>query len=259
MSRRLKRSRRNRLVGGVCAGIANHLGLNPTLVRFLAVLLFLFMSSVPVLAYGALWLTLPVATADDEPLEKLGVDWQADGLQLSWTGAIAGYSVSWGRWLLSVAGLTGLAWVGAVIGGLVAVFGFGMPGEPTASTLLGLGMLFTPFLAILGVLSGWSARTYTATITHDALWVDRPLRQPERIDPGSIDKVTRGGRGLRIHLNDGTVYALPNPPEDEALETFLAEIRRARQRMLTFQSDLEQADAQRADLQRLMARETEAP
>jgi phage shock protein C len=41
MEKRLYRSRRERILGGVCGGIAEYFGLDPSLVRIVAVLLIL--------------------------------------------------------------------------------------------------------------------------------------------------------------------------------------------------------------------------
>lgn len=61
--RRLTRSRDDRLLGGVAGGLGEFLGVDPTLVRIVFVLVALFGGSGFVL-YGALWLLVP--PADDE-------------------------------------------------------------------------------------------------------------------------------------------------------------------------------------------------
>jgi phage shock protein PspC (stress-responsive transcriptional regulator) len=48
--KRLERSKSNRIVGGVCAGVANYLNMDPTLVRVLTVVISLF-TGVPVILY----------------------------------------------------------------------------------------------------------------------------------------------------------------------------------------------------------------
>lgn len=60
---RLRRSRRDRVLGGVAAGVARHLRLDVTLVRVLFVLAALFLNGVGLLGYGLLWLLVP----SDEP------------------------------------------------------------------------------------------------------------------------------------------------------------------------------------------------
>ena len=62
---RLVRSRENRVLGGVCAGIANYLGLDPTLVRIIAVVLA-FAAGTAVLAYIVGWIIIPEAGPDED-------------------------------------------------------------------------------------------------------------------------------------------------------------------------------------------------
>ncbi len=65
MERRLMRSRRHRMIAGVCGGIAEYLHADPSVVRLLWVLLSIFPGSVllGVLAYVAAWIILPEAPA----------------------------------------------------------------------------------------------------------------------------------------------------------------------------------------------------
>ncbi|MCX6463233.1 MAG: PspC domain-containing protein [Pseudonocardiales bacterium] len=61
----LRRSRRDRVFGGVCGGIARHLDVDPVLLRVAAVALALS-GGVGVLAYLVAWVVLPEAD-EDEP------------------------------------------------------------------------------------------------------------------------------------------------------------------------------------------------
>ena len=56
--KRLMRSRTDRKIGGVCAGLAEYFDLDPTLVRLLWVLL-VFFGGTGLLAYIILWIVLP--------------------------------------------------------------------------------------------------------------------------------------------------------------------------------------------------------
>jgi phage shock protein C len=56
----LHRSQHNRMIAGVCGGIAETFRLDPLLVRAVALLLLIPFNIIPVLVYLALWLTLPV-------------------------------------------------------------------------------------------------------------------------------------------------------------------------------------------------------
>ncbi|HYR51497.1 MAG TPA: PspC domain-containing protein [Candidatus Dormibacteraeota bacterium] len=58
-SRRLRKSR-NRMIAGVCGGIAEWLGWDPTLVRVLYVLVSIFSAAFPgILVYIILWIVMP--------------------------------------------------------------------------------------------------------------------------------------------------------------------------------------------------------
>ena len=58
----LRRSRRHRLIAGVCGGIADWLGWDVTLVRVLFVLVSVFSVAFPgILAYIVLWIVMPQA------------------------------------------------------------------------------------------------------------------------------------------------------------------------------------------------------
>lgn len=56
----LRRSTRNRVLGGVCGGLAEWLGWSPTLVRVLYVLLSVISAAFPgILVYVILWIAMP--------------------------------------------------------------------------------------------------------------------------------------------------------------------------------------------------------
>jgi phage shock protein PspC (stress-responsive transcriptional regulator) len=64
--KRLERSKSNRILGGVCAGVANYLNMDPTLVRVLTVLVTLF-TGVPVIVYLVLLFVVPEEGAPTTP------------------------------------------------------------------------------------------------------------------------------------------------------------------------------------------------
>jgi phage shock protein PspC (stress-responsive transcriptional regulator) len=64
--KRLERSKSNRVLGGVCAGVANYLNMDPTLVRVLTVLITLF-TGVPVIVYLVMLLVVPEEGAATPP------------------------------------------------------------------------------------------------------------------------------------------------------------------------------------------------
>lgn len=62
----LKRSREQRILGGVCGGIAEWLGWSATGTRVLFVLLSLLSAAFPgILVYLVLWIVMPLRDADD--------------------------------------------------------------------------------------------------------------------------------------------------------------------------------------------------
>jgi phage shock protein PspC (stress-responsive transcriptional regulator) len=57
----LQRSRENRMIAGVCGGLAEWLGWDPTLVRILFVLVSIFSAAFPgILIYVILWILMPL-------------------------------------------------------------------------------------------------------------------------------------------------------------------------------------------------------
>jgi phage shock protein C len=59
----LIRSRRNRMIAGVCGGIARSRGGDPTLVRLLYVLVSVISAAFPgILVYLVLWVVMPEAS-----------------------------------------------------------------------------------------------------------------------------------------------------------------------------------------------------
>ena len=58
-SRKLIRPRENRMLAGVCAGIAQYLKVDPTVVRLAAVALAVFTVGTAVLLYVAGWILMP--------------------------------------------------------------------------------------------------------------------------------------------------------------------------------------------------------
>ena len=54
----LHRSASNKVIAGVCGGLAESLGLNATGVRWVIALVSLFLSGIPLIAYLILWAIL---------------------------------------------------------------------------------------------------------------------------------------------------------------------------------------------------------
>ncbi len=70
MHKRLFRSRQEKVIGGVCGGLAEYYDIDPTIVRLATILLVLGLGF-PILAYLVGWIIIPrrpmVATADQAP------------------------------------------------------------------------------------------------------------------------------------------------------------------------------------------------
>lgn len=58
MEKKLYRSRRNRMIGGVCGGLADYLGVDPTVVRVIMALAT-FVGGMSILVYLIMWLLIP--------------------------------------------------------------------------------------------------------------------------------------------------------------------------------------------------------
>jgi len=64
-TRPLHRSRRHRLLGGVCGGLAEWLGWDPTLVRILYVAASICSAAFPgTIVYLVMWLVMPLESRD---------------------------------------------------------------------------------------------------------------------------------------------------------------------------------------------------
>ena len=60
MQKRLYRSREEKIIGGVCGGLAEYLNVDPTLIRLGLVLITLF-GGAGIIAYLVLWVIVPLA------------------------------------------------------------------------------------------------------------------------------------------------------------------------------------------------------
>ena len=67
MEKRLQRSRTEKMIGGVCGGLATYFSVDPTLVRVLWVAMTLFVG-VGILLYLILWVVMPL----EPPTQPLG-------------------------------------------------------------------------------------------------------------------------------------------------------------------------------------------
>jgi phage shock protein PspC (stress-responsive transcriptional regulator) len=62
----LYRSEHNRMIGGVCAGIGEYLGIDPTLIRLITVLLFFAAGGAIALAYLVMLIVVPAEPVQND-------------------------------------------------------------------------------------------------------------------------------------------------------------------------------------------------
>jgi phage shock protein PspC (stress-responsive transcriptional regulator) len=65
--KRLYRSRTDRKIIGVCAGLAKYFDIDPTIVRVLAILV-IFISGMGIIAYGIMTFIVPLEKTEDKNL-----------------------------------------------------------------------------------------------------------------------------------------------------------------------------------------------
>ena len=70
MERKLYRSRKDRIIGGVCGGIANYFDIDPTLVRLAFIFILLFRGA-GLLGYIIAWFIIPERPINDEILNEI--------------------------------------------------------------------------------------------------------------------------------------------------------------------------------------------
>ena len=73
LKKRLYRDPRNKLLGGVCSGLAWYLGIDPVWVRLIFVALCFF-TGVMALIYVILWIVIPEAKTPTEQLQMMGME-----------------------------------------------------------------------------------------------------------------------------------------------------------------------------------------
>jgi phage shock protein C len=57
--KRLTRTKKNRIIAGVCGGIGEYLDVDPTVIRVIWVILTIISVGAGIIAYGAAWLIIP--------------------------------------------------------------------------------------------------------------------------------------------------------------------------------------------------------
>lgn len=72
--KRLYRDPEQKILGGVCGGLAAYFNMDPVVVRLIVVLLFFVTSGVAIIAYLVLWIAVPNAVNATQRLEMRGED-----------------------------------------------------------------------------------------------------------------------------------------------------------------------------------------
>ncbi|MCX6049388.1 MAG: PspC domain-containing protein [Chloroflexi bacterium] len=116
IKRTLYRHPTDKLVGGVCGGLADYLGVDATLVRILWVVMTLVTSGGGFLAYLALWLLLPVGTVQAGEQRPAALELNERSLGRA---AIVLMTLG-GLWLLSNLGI--LPWLWGAFWGISRIF-----------------------------------------------------------------------------------------------------------------------------------------
>jgi len=258
MGSRLTRSRSDRWISGVCGGIAEHLEVEPSVVR-LGVLVSTLLGIPLLLPYIVASIVIPEQTAALGGAEPSAVEWGEDHLRITARAPLIPFSLSWKGWLkgcalvgtlgtlASLVIITGAALVGAALGTAEPF----LLGVSTAATAL-------PAAAWIAALASFGAAVipvrHTLTCTHVALWIRGPLRS-RRIDLNRIESLRKAGSHLELMLTDGELLHLPQPPTADDLDVLLEVIDDARRRATDHASDRSADASERARLQRLMARQ----
>jgi phage shock protein C len=71
--KRLYRSTRNRMLGGVCAGLGDHLDVDPSVIRLIWVAVTILSIGIGIIVYIIAWIIVPVEPDGGETAEAITV------------------------------------------------------------------------------------------------------------------------------------------------------------------------------------------
>ena len=80
MQKKLYRSRSNRMIGGVCAGLAEYFNVDPTIVRLVFVL-FALAGGPGLILYIIMAIVVPEEPVGFDSIDKMKNDWDDDSRQ----------------------------------------------------------------------------------------------------------------------------------------------------------------------------------
>ena len=78
---RLARSTSDKVIGGVCSGFAHYFGIDPVIVRVLALVL-VFAGGISIILYPVLWLIMPATYSSQPPVSEGWQEMQQFGQQV---------------------------------------------------------------------------------------------------------------------------------------------------------------------------------
>ena len=84
--KRIFRDPQNSMLGGVCAGIANYLHIDVTIVRLITVLLFFLSATTVAIVYIILWIVIPEARTPLQRMQMMGEDTTVENIGKTVTG-----------------------------------------------------------------------------------------------------------------------------------------------------------------------------
>ena len=236
------RSTNDRVLAGVCSGMAHYLGLPTLTVRVIVLLSALPFSLVVGFVYVTAAFVLPPTETAERPLST---DWQADSLRLTWKGPISPYLLPWPH-VVSALG---------VLAGALAIYTtfrtFTATGE--FATALDLRTVLLPMVP-LGLVVWLSLRApykWALTLSHGALWIERPIKGAERIELTQIDGFHPHRDPFAIHLRGGRTVAMAPPPSAPELDVLIEELGRSIARAEDHEAVLDASSADRERLERM--------
>jgi len=240
----LHRSPNDRVLAGVIGGLAASVGMTSGWARVVAVVFGVINPGIAVTLYTLMTLAVPVRGEQDG---ALSVEWQPDGLKLSWRGPVVPFGISWTRWALGTALVMGLVSIPvAALATLIAVV------SSDVESLLLIPAVVCGLLPALSLVISRLPRQIGVTLTHEALWITRSGLSPRRIDLAEVEGIHRGQHGYDVMLHSGELIRLTPPAEDEALDAFDEQLANSRRRALEHRVDLADASEHRDRLQAIL-------